>query len=64
MRYTHQTHQFGAIMDSKKAFEKCFPDFINDEQMHIVWQHAWEASRKVALEECKAKIRKIYERND
>ena len=52
------------IEDSKGAFEKCFPDFINDEKMHIVWQHAWEASRKVALEECRQKIRKIYERND
>lgn len=51
-------------MDSKQEFEKCFPEFINNKAMHKVWQLAWETSRKLALEECRQKIRKIYERND
>lgn len=50
--------------ESKKQFEEAFPDFINSETMWIVWQEAWEQSRKLALEDCRKKIRRMYERND
>jgi hypothetical protein len=46
---------------SKQEFEKCFPDFINNEAIHTVWQHAWEASRKVALDECRERIKRMRE---
>ena len=37
------------MLDSRAAFEKCFPEFAEYEQFWIVWSEAWKAGQ-VALE--------------